>query len=173
MIFFFDNININDINNIGNFIKYNEYHIYHLGTAIHFSIPYTSYHHRTLIAVASHGVIYNMNYFDIYINNYNKSLITQNDMFWNKFNIIKYKYYKPICFQIFEETDNCINWKFSNIGLYFIKLFGINKSHKTGFYILNQLFYFLTLLIIIIIIKIINYCGGRLFLYGIPALLSS
>ena len=154
--FFFDNLNMNDINSIGNFIKYNKYHIYHLGTAVHISIPYTLYHHRAFISVASHGVIYNMCYFDIYINNYNKSLVTQNDMFWNKLDIIKYKYYKPICFQIFEETNNSINWKFSKIGLFFIKLFGINKSHTPGFYILNKLFYFITLLLIMIIYIIYN-----------------
>ena len=82
------------------------------------------------------------------------------DEIWNKINIVKYKYYKPLCFQICENTENQNNWgKESNMFYqllcklfiqfcYFLKL---NKKVQPGYSIMNILGYIPFILIIVIV----------------------
>lgn len=137
--FFFINITQKIVDDIGIFINNNNYDIYNLGTSINISYPYTLKHHKSIISTSAQGVIYSNKYFNKYIYLYNIGFDNQNDLIWNKFNIIKYKYYKPLCFQLYTYTENLKNWKLSNIAYLFIKLVRLNKHHQPGFTILNIL----------------------------------
>ena len=100
--------------------------------------------------------IYNWDYLYYYINKYEKGLSTANDMIWNNLNIIKYNYYKPLCFQLFENTENRNNWIAKDIVIYILELLKLHKSHDPGYSIFNitsyvisfHLIYFFTILYI-------------------------
>jgi hypothetical protein len=136
--FLFDhNINQFIVDYIGKFIKNNDYHIYHLGSIFHISIPTLSMHLKSYFLVSSHGVIYNRDYIYYYIKKYEKGLNKPNDMVWNDLNIIKYTYYKPLCFQIATETENSSNWILSSIIIKINKLLNLHKNYQPGYKIYN------------------------------------
>ena len=157
--FFFDNININDINEIGQFINNNDYHIYNLGLGIGANIPYSIKHMKTLIGTCAHSVIYNHKYFDFYIEKYMKGFDAMCDNIWNDINIIKYTYYKAICFQTFPLTENIKNWPASKLAIFFINLVSLDKRHQPGFnimYIINILPFIIILFTFIIYLTMEN-----------------
>ena len=152
--FFFDKlIDVNIVCDIGNFITNNNYHVYNIGSAFHFSIPYTITHHKSFFYFASHGAIYSELFINQYINDYNNIITCAYDEYWNKFNIIKYKYYKPICFQLFVETENRKSWPVANFTINLVKLLNMDNSHKPGFYIINYVSYIILFIFLIILIK--------------------
>jgi hypothetical protein len=119
--FTFDyNINQLVVDDIGNFIKNNNYHIYHLGSLFHISIPSISMHLKSYYITSSHGVIYNRDYVYHYIKKYEVGLKRANDKVWLDLNIIKYTYYKPLCFQTINK----------NIFGKVIKLFKLNTNNS-------------------------------------------
>ena len=137
--FFFDyTINKYIVDDIGNFINKNKYHVYNLGNVFGIPIPTYSTHTRNLLFICSHGAIYNIDYFNYYIDKYQNNMKCANDKIWNSLNIIKYNYYKPLCFQLFTETENSNTWPL--IGKIFIPLMNflkMDKTHNTGFFIFN------------------------------------
>ena len=152
--FFFDNINKSTIDEIELFITNNKYHVYNLGPTFHISLPYTILHHRSFFYMAAHAAIYSHLYIDYYIENYSKIKYSY-DVIWNNINIIKYKYYKPLCYQLFIKTDNSQLWPGGELTYSIIKLLNMNKHHQPGFNICNYgtyLFYIIIIIIIIIIL---------------------
>lgn len=145
--FFFDNVQKKDVHEIGIFIKNNEYHIYNLGPGLNISIPCTLKHHLSIISTCSHGVIYNVKYIDFFINKYNEGFDAMCDSIWNMHNIIKYKYYKPICFQTFPMTENIQNWSLSKLAIFFINMINLDKCHQPGYTVLNILSYIIPVII--------------------------
>ena len=137
--FFDDTINKYIVDDIGNFIKNNNYHIYNLGGLIHISIPtfVSLVHLKSYFTTTAHAVIYNRDYAYYYIKKYEKGFTTQNDLIWLDLSIIKYNYYKHLCFQIFESTENRNNWILNNYMIKIIKLLNLDKSHLPGYSILN------------------------------------
>lgn len=123
------------VNDIGNFINNNIYDVYNFGPIMHLSIPSFSKHHRCLFMAAAHCCIYSSKYMDFYINCYNNILPIRSDFVWNQLGIIKYKYYKPICFQLFTETKNQKQWitPIAKLGIF---LFRLDKSYY-GFHLIN------------------------------------
>ena len=155
--FFFDNVKKEDVHEIGMFIKNNNYHIYNLGPIINIGINKTLYHKQNIIMTSAHGVIYNTIYFDYYIKNYNKLRSDEpNDQLWNDISLIKYSYYKPICFQLFPITENCKNWSSYWYASYLIKITKLDKSHKS-YYKLTSFFTFTSYLIILFVLYYILY----------------
>jgi hypothetical protein len=152
---FNDTINSNIVNNIGNFIKNNKFHIYHLGSIFHISYPTIYLGHLISVFITSaHGVIYNNKYIDYYINQYEKGMSIPNDQVWLDLKIIKYTYYKPLCFQVFGETKNRNNWKFKEIILKIFELVNLHKSHSPGYSIFNGVSYVISISIVLILIKL-------------------
>lgn len=134
--FCFDyNINKLVVDDIGNFIKNNDYHIYHLGSLFHISIPTLSMHLKSYFLTSSHGVIYNRDYVFYYIKKYEKGFTKPNDKVWLDLNIIKYTYYKPLCFQKFTntKTNSILKEVFTKI----YKLFNLHKNYNPGYKIFN------------------------------------
>ena len=128
--FMFDyNINQLIVDDIGNFIKNNNYHIYHLGSLFHISIPSISMHLKSYYITSSHGVIYNRDYVYHYIKKYEHGFKIKNDKVWLDLNIIKYTYYKPLCFQIINKNKKI----FGKV----IELFNLNKNPNPGYKIFN------------------------------------
>jgi hypothetical protein len=126
--FTFDyNINQLVVDDIGNFIKNNNYHIYHLGSLFHISVPSISMHLKSYYITSSHGVIYNRDYVYHYIKKYERGLKHSNDKVWLDLNIIKYTYYKPLCFQPINK----------NIFSKAIELFNLNKNPNICYKIFN------------------------------------
>jgi hypothetical protein len=160
--FFFDRVKNEDIHEIGAFIKNNDYHIYNLGPGVNISLPSTLKHHLSIISTCTHGVIYNIKYFDFYINKYNEGFNMMCDNVWNQFDIIKYKYYKQICFQTFPITENIKNWPFSKIAIFFIKIMNLDKSHQLGFTILNILGYLVPIIVLVLYLWFTNLFYSKL-----------
>ena len=79
-----------------------------------------------------------------------------NDIVWNNLNIIKYNYYKPLCFQLFTKTENSNTWPL--IGQLFIPLMNFLKMYKThtpGFNFLNIASFIVSFIILYIVINIL------------------
>ncbi len=151
--FFFDNtINQKIVNSIGNFITKNEYHIYSLGSPAHLTIPTFGEHLIAYYYTSSHAVIYNRKYIEYYIDKYEKDLIDVCDEAWNYINIIKYIYYKPLCFQTFPETENRKSWKNAVFTIWFNKIVKLDEQHQPGYYITNVIYRTLSALIFALVI---------------------
>jgi hypothetical protein len=128
--FTFDyNINQLVVDDIGKFIKTNNYHIYHLGSLFHISIPSISMHLKSYYITSSHGVIYNRDYVYYYIKNYEKGFKHKHWKLWLNMSIIKYTYYKPLCFQIMNKDKKIFGKVY--------ELFNLNKNHNPGYKIFN------------------------------------
>jgi len=164
-----------DINNITKFIKKNNPYFYSLGC---FGIPtiktMLNTHQKLTYNMTggAHANIYNKDLLDKYINyidNITSDTLyttTPDFIFSNINNIKTYRYYKPLIYQTFPETNNQKNsWKitlgkFTPIAICGIKILGLNKSEYPGYQILYNLplvlYIILILLIIYFIIKIIR-----------------
>lgn len=128
--FTFDyNINQLVVDDIGKFITTNNYHIYHLGSLFHISVPSISMHLKSYYITSSHGVIYNRDYVYYYIKKYEAGFKHKHWKLWLNINIIKYTYYKPLCFQILNKDKKI----FGKI----YELFNLNKNHNPGYKIFN------------------------------------
>ncbi len=161
--FFFDhNINQYIVDDIGNFIKNNKYDIYHLGNVFGIPIPSYSTHIRYLNFSCSHSVIYNNLFFKKFIEIYNNGFSEPNDMIWNNLNIIKYSYYKPLCFQILLKTENRDAWITGKISVPLYEFFNLHKTHEPGYTVLNILSFIVSFIIIFIFIKLIIFMHQQL-----------
>jgi len=151
--FFFDNITQDDVHDIGIFINNNDYHIYNLGPVFFIGIHSNFRHILNFYSSTAHSIIYNKSYFEYYIEYYNK----QNsdlpcDILYNNINIIKYSYYKPLCFQLFPLTENSHSWCFSKLCRFLINLINLDKSHFM-YYPLTILWLSITYMIMICAIR--------------------
>jgi len=157
--FFDDTINQYIVDDIGQFITNNPYHLYNLGTTFSISIPNLSVslssslcHLRSYFSLVSHSVIYNRDYVYYYIKQYEKGFKQSNDVLWLNLSIIKYIYYKPLCFQLFERTENSKNWIFSEQVFKMIYFFKLDKNNYPGYHIGNIISYIVSFHIIYILL---------------------
>jgi hypothetical protein len=161
--FFFDK-DVKEVN-IDQFIndKKDESFVYYLGTVPYLTIPSLTKHHITLLSTGTHACIYSKkmrketlenkvtNDWDVYIN----------------FNHRRYMYHKPLCYQLFPETENSKEWGFgSSILRQVFKWNGLDQSEKgyQHFYLFSK---FLFIILIIIFIYVIHILLSRHFLYFI------
>jgi transcriptional regulator of met regulon len=156
--FFDDTINQNIVDSIGNHITTNEYDLYHLGAPVHLTLPTFGEHLRAYFITSAHCIIYHRKYMEYYINKYEKDLVITNDLVWNDINIIKYIYHKPLCFQIFPETENRKSWGNAVIPIWFNRLLKLDEKHKPGYYITNILYRTISALIFAIVIFLMIVC---------------
>jgi hypothetical protein len=137
--FFFDDINQYIVDDIGNFIKNNPYHVYNLGPIFHISIPnlLSPSHIKSYVMSSTHAVIYSRDYAYHFIKKYEIGFTLPVDIIWNDLSIIKYSYYKQVCFQLCEQTPNRDNWIFSNYMVKIISFLKLDKYHQPGYKLLN------------------------------------
>ena len=143
---------------IDEFIKNKNDFIYYLGCFPLLSIPYNLLNFQLLFSLGTHAIIYNK----LIINKilkYNKKNINDFDYFLNfKFIFNKYIYYKPLIYQLIEETDNqkewininkSIIWKImTKIMILIIKLLKLDIYYEPG----TSIFYLFSKIIIFILI---------------------
>jgi len=156
--------NIPDINSICQFVssKEGDAFIYYLGCIPVLIFPYDSSHYSSLKSLTYHSVIYSKKA---------RSKITDfSDKHWDVIvekNIgSRYLYYKPLCYQLFPETENKKEWADKDSGIVtwiknaFIKGLSLDKEAEWGFFIiyfLAKLIMVLLFIIILFILYLISY----------------
>lgn len=123
---------------IESFVNNNTDYIYRLGCIPYIQIPYNYYTYRGLF-LGSHCVLYSKSIRNKIIKD--KNNISDWDVYIN-FLTINYIYYKPLCYQLFTNTENRNNWGDYNIVVYYIAqnflvtiihILGIDKNVEPGY----------------------------------------
>ena len=162
------------IQNINNFLnrKKGEDFIYYLGCIPWLFVP-TFYDINTYFNMCSsgmHSVIYSKKYRELCMKRYFDAIYETRD--WDILNNLffgkRYAYYTPLCYQLFEQTENNKNWGsfnpiFEFLAFFLKKIFNslnLDKSIEPGYSILyvfsKLLFLVLVLFFVYIIIKLKN-----------------
>ena len=162
------------ITNINNFLtqKKGEDFIYYIGCIPWLLVPtfYDTNTYMNILSTGTHSVIYSRKNREIcmkrYLNDTNN--IRDWDMLNNLYSKNRYTYYKPLCYQLFEDTENSNNWgKFNKVYEFFgyifktfLKFMNLDKSVEPGYSILyifsKLLFLILVILFVYFIIKLKN-----------------
>jgi hypothetical protein len=156
-----------NINNIYNFLEKNKNKkfMYSLGTLPIIVIPYNSYTYRTLIFGCSHAVIYSKQIRNKYLL-INQQKINDWDLFkLNKMKKYCYMYYTPLCYQLFQQSENQKNWLIScnnifwkflvKLSYFFIKILKLDTYYEPGYtyvYNFSKIFSFIIFMIFILFI---------------------
>lgn len=162
------------ITNINNFLirKQGEDFIYYIGCVPWLLVP-TVYDMNTYVNLFSsgmHSVIYSRKNREICMKQYLNATNNMRDwdLLHNLYSKNRYTYYKPLCYQLFGDTENSNNWgKFNKIYEFFgymlnifFKFVGLDKSVEPGYSILyifsKLLFLILVILFVYFIIKLKN-----------------
>jgi len=160
------------INDLEVFINNNDFSIYYIGCLPIIFNPFEQKHHKSIFSVANHSVIYSKYARDILIHNYNKNntftiewykinlpIYKLDDIYYNFILNNKYFYHKPLCYQVFEETDNKKQWTNSSIDFVF-NIMKLDKDPEYGFHLFYKISFILNILVIFFILylflKIIN-----------------
>ena len=172
---FTDKIKHDDhVKNINNFLikKKGEDFIYYLGCIPWLLVP-TFYDINTYFATCStgmHSVIYSKKNRELYMKKYYDAIYKTRDwdVLHNIYSTNRYVYYIPLCYQLFENTENNKNWGSFNIILKFLagiikgifSILHLDKNLEPGysiFYAFSKLlFLILVILAVYIVIKIKN-----------------
>ena len=167
--FIFDKINKNDIQNINYFLKnnINDKMSFYFGTLPFVFLPYSQYIYRGIINIYTHSVVFTKNLRNDILK-YNYKNIFCWDTFQNYYNNNKYYYYKPLCFQVIEETENSKNWPvFSFIRKLWFKLvylLNANIEPKIFFQFIYLISYIITISLLIILLFILKKIIYKLFI---------
>ena len=174
--FMFDNEIKNEkhIVNINNFLirKKGEDFIYYIGCVPWLLVPtfYDTNTYRTILSTGTHSVIYSkknrescMKRHLTFVND-----VRDWDLINNLYSKNRYTYYTPLCYQLFEITENSNNWgNFNKVCAFFghiikgiLQLLHLDKSVDPGYSILyafsKLLFLILVILVVCFIIKLKN-----------------
>ena len=152
---------VNDtINNLGN-----TNFVYFLGCIPTLMIPYDLYHYKIIGSGGTHAVIYSKrNRIDIL--KINQENIIDWDVLQNK-NKTRICYYKPLCYQIFPETENSKYWGYRDnilkincvFSKYRNKILELDKHPEPG----TSIMYFIAKINLICIIIIFIYIIYRFY----------
>ena len=116
--FIFDNqiLDKQILKDLESFINNNNFNLYYLGTEPVLFNPFNFHlkHLKLILGASTHSIIYSKMARDKIIKEYNKDNCIKNLKFHDGwYNLIldkRYLYYKPICYQPKEETDNKNEW---------------------------------------------------------------
>jgi hypothetical protein len=139
--------------------------IYHLGCIPFLQIPSLTPHNRILISIGMHSCIYTRPLRETILNHdiysYFSSIMSPDWDIYCNFCTTRYMYYKPLCYQLFPNTQNSKQWakNFFNFGAiikYLLNGLYLNKQIYPGYnycYLVSnlQLILFVILLSIMII----------------------
>lgn len=151
------------INNINNFLikKANTIFQYYLGCIPLIMIPYDKYNYLNK-SIGTHCVIFSKLHRNDILNRPQKDITD-----WDRFNNMyynRYAYYRPLCYQLFLETENSTLWGVNESGLYSIILYlaplfkkiinilELDKKTEPGysyFYFFSKLLFYILVLLII------------------------
>lgn len=154
----FDDRIYNHIDNINNFVNNNSFDAYSLGSKSFLNNP-LSVHQRCIDMYCAHGVIYSQEYFEKFFENYKnndgKIII---DRWWNTPGVKKYRYFLPVCYQTFPETENRKTWDSIRFSIILIKLLNADKSVHPAwefYYIFPYLLYIILLYTALKVLKLL------------------
>jgi len=171
--------NENHIRNINNFLELKQGgdFVYYIGCIPWLLVPtvYDTNTYINLLSTGMHSVIYSKKYRELLMKKYTMatSQVRDWDVVNNLYSKNRYVYYKPLCYQLFEYTENNKNWGktnkvyefFGNILKSFFKFMNLDKSIEPGYsilYIFSKLvFYIFILLFIYFGIKLMNILFTR------------
>jgi hypothetical protein len=164
------------ITNVNNFLekKSGDNFIYFLGAIPWLLVPYDSYNYRCIFSTGTHCVIYSKSHRDDFLENFNrKMLITDWDVNYNINLTSRFIYYKPLCYQVFGDTENSKASRFQNKYLSFMsdlfiyfnyniifRMLGIDKNPEPGYSILyfySKFIFYIGLLFLIYLPFLIAY----------------
>jgi hypothetical protein len=133
---------------------------YYLGSVPYFLIPYDKYHYINH-GLGAHSVIYSKKARE-YTLRFNQKNIKDWDLFNHTHFKNKYLYYKPLCYQLFPDTENSKHWGseynlnfLANILRKVLKKLQLDKKPEPGYsilYIFGKIFFIVLLLLLIYII---------------------
>jgi hypothetical protein len=152
--------NKNLCTDINNYIIQNENkeYIYILGCLPSLQLSFISNHNRVYISLGTHAIIYS----SLFVKNHNNidlSLVGDWDTYLRNFT--KIAYYKPLCFQLFPETENYNNWTDSidtTIIKFLIKKCNLDKQIYPGytiFYVMSKILFYIIIIFITTLIFIL------------------
>lgn len=151
----------NHTKNIDTFIKNHNNFVYRLGCIPAIQVPYNSYTNIG-IGLGTHAVLYSKTIRNKIIN---KDKILDWDKLLNN-EYVNYIYYKPLCYQLFPNTENRSKWGITNnYFLYYImqnivvqlfKLLKLDTQTEPGYSILYSISLSLPFIILLLILFLIK-----------------
>jgi hypothetical protein len=143
--------------------------VYYLGILpwIQYDLFYTN--PNIILGLGTHACIYSKKCIDYFLDKVNQPDIKDWDFILNFSNIKRNKYYMPLCYQTFPETENSANWHQGSQIFLFVtffvksvnKLLGLDVVVEPGYtimeYVSRILFWIILFLIIFKIYKLILY----------------
>jgi hypothetical protein len=152
-------------NHIDNFLLINEnkLFLYYIGALPYLQIPTFNQENILMLSSGAHSIIYPKTFIN-YINTINKKKINDWDVYLN-LNFKRYIYYKPLCYQLFPETENsknCINSFYItkpllNILFNIFKILKLDKQIDPGYTIMYNFSIYLFYIIVLIILFLSYY----------------
>lgn len=145
--------------------------VYLLGCLPTIAMPYDFTHYLGIITTGTHSVIYSKKCMET-------TLTLDNVRDWDAhFTLYSkshaYFYHKPLCYQLFPNTENFSNWGNENAGLFIIahifklilRVLSLDKSVEPGysvFYAFSKIWWIiLVAVVVVILLKYVNMNGGR------------
>jgi hypothetical protein len=129
--------NSHHLDTIHSFIlsKNNEAFLYYLGCIPLVIVPYDTSHYSSFKSFTTHSIIYSKQARSAFIDLQNKhwDIIVEKNIF------NRYLYYKPLCYQLFPETENKQNWKdkdgmiMTELKSFLIPFLKLDKEAEWGF----------------------------------------
>jgi len=130
---------------------------YLLGCIPYLFIPYNSKHYKIVISGGMHACIYSKK-------NRIETLKVKQEKIkdWDGYNCTfstRYTYNRPLCYQLFTNTENSNHWSINyNYTQYIIKFFNLNKQVEPGYsnvYLLSKITFYLLIILLILLIFLI------------------
>jgi hypothetical protein len=155
-------------NHIDNFLKNNnkKLFLYYIGALPYLQIPTYNQENILLLCSGAHSIIYPKTFIN-YINLINKKKIEDWDVYLN-FNFKRYIYYKPLCYQLFPETENsnnCVNTLYiaRPLSKILFKILNLDKEIEPGYMIMYNFSIYIYYIIILLLLFLIYLIYGYMF----------
>jgi len=109
-------------NKIDRFLENNiaDNFIYYLGTLCYLQTSFGETHPRVIFSTGTHACIYSKKCIDYFLDNVDQKSLNDWDVCLNFGSIPRYKYYIPLCYQTFPDTDNSRGWHRGSVILFVI-----------------------------------------------------
>jgi len=147
------------IDEINDFIeeKNDKKFMYMLGALPHYQVPYKNNHYKLISSTGTHACIYSKKLRDNMLDNVDFSKISDWDYYTNT-HFSRYIYNKPLCYQLFPETDNSKYW-YQGFGVVYLlrkymNFLGLDTKTEPGYsicYFTSKIWIYIILLIILLI----------------------
>lgn len=145
--------------------KPNKSYAYFLGTLPLIQVPYFSHHRKVLLSVGAHATIYSQNLVqDILSKQKNSNAKKIGDWDFDLKKYTNYMYYKPLCYQLFTQTENQSFWAINYpilyqlvpIAKYIIKKLDLDTNVEPGYSYFYNFSYYIFLFVVFLIFYLVH-----------------